>query len=454
MLFVNVGHDWNMSDVPGIVPPFDMALLAGIARQYCEVAAIDLYVDPHALPEAMLDLPDIVVVSVCGNNQLASTYLMPFAAAVVKQIREIRGASVKIFLFGTHVAALPELSIQQTGADGCLRGDGMADVATLASGHEVASFATESIPLPAWDLLPWKKYRAHNWHGFGEASRQPYGMIWTSLGCPWGCKFCCITTLHPRPVRYASERQIRVQAEWWARQGVRMFKFYDEQFLLPQGEAGDQRLDMVASVVRPFSVPGKWNIWTFTRTDTISAYRLDVMRAMNVRWMAYGFETASTKLLNSNGVAKNNFADAIKVAQITRQADLNIGADFVVGLPNETPADFLATLNMIMTICPEWLNIYPVVNYPGSGMWDGATPNSVEGWYSYGPLSPKCKAAGTGIVSPSDVVRWRDWIWQTYMTSPKYLRRLQDRFGVTAMRDMMKWTRNVLPRVDDMEATP
>ena len=45
---------------------------------------------------------------------------------------------------------------------------------------------------PRLDLLPIEKYRAHNWLAWGYPSRSPYGAIFTSIGCPFSCQFCCI----------------------------------------------------------------------------------------------------------------------------------------------------------------------------------------------------------------------------------------------------------------------
>ena len=64
----------------------------------------------------------------------------------------------------------------------------------------------DEIPMPAWDLLPMEKYRAHNWHCFDHIEeRQPYAVLYTSLGCPFDCSFCCINALFGKHmIRYRS----------------------------------------------------------------------------------------------------------------------------------------------------------------------------------------------------------------------------------------------------------
>ena len=44
------------------------------------------------------------------------------------------------------------------------------------------------VPGQAWDLLDMTRYRAHNWHCFGNLeARAPYASLQTSLGCPFTC---------------------------------------------------------------------------------------------------------------------------------------------------------------------------------------------------------------------------------------------------------------------------
>ena len=48
------------------------------------------------------------------------------------------------------------------------------------------------MPGIAWDHSPMDLYRAHNLHCFGGLTRKPYASIYTTLGCPYRCGFCCI----------------------------------------------------------------------------------------------------------------------------------------------------------------------------------------------------------------------------------------------------------------------
>ena len=70
------------------------------------------------------------------------------------------------------------------------------------------------LPGMAFDLLPMKNYRAHNWHCFDRIhERQPYASVYTSLGCPFRCSFCCITEHQGRDVVSRSEGSILREIE-------------------------------------------------------------------------------------------------------------------------------------------------------------------------------------------------------------------------------------------------
>ncbi|MHC4062628.1 MAG: B12-binding domain-containing radical SAM protein, partial [Planctomycetota bacterium] len=89
----------------------------------------------------------------------------------------------------------------------------------------------DELPMPAWDLLPMKKYRAHNWHCFGNiTTREPYGVIYTSLGCPFNCSFCCINAIFgKRGIRHRSPEKVVDEIDFLVNNfGIRNIKIIDE----------------------------------------------------------------------------------------------------------------------------------------------------------------------------------------------------------------------------------
>ena len=158
---------------------------------------------------------------------------MPAAGAVCKALKEL-DPSQKVLLVGGHVAAIPERTLREEAADFVAGGEGLVALTELLTalkagdrdlgkvsdlyyrdggapsavgrGRVVAPTKKaplvqnldEQMPGIAWDLLPMDKYRAHNWHCLGDVNRagelvrSPYVAIYTTLGCPFKCTFCCI----------------------------------------------------------------------------------------------------------------------------------------------------------------------------------------------------------------------------------------------------------------------
>ena len=113
------------------------------------------------------------------------------------------------------------------------------------AGPPLVSRPRREMPGVAWDLLPMERYRAHNWHCLGGLDRQPYAALYTTLGCPYHCSFCCIQAPFKSGERAAGLQRRRNSYRYWSpsgssqqidmlvkRYGVRNIKIADEMFVL------------------------------------------------------------------------------------------------------------------------------------------------------------------------------------------------------------------------------
>src|SRR4030095_5848734 len=151
-----------------------------------------------------------------GHQPSASTQNMTGASAIATAIKNAN-ADIPLLMVGGHVASLPERTLADEACDFVARDEGLCAIVDLLEGYcqtespdlgkvrglvyrdhgrPVSNTAAplvkdldNEMPGVAWDLLPMEKYRAHNWHCFGDLQRQPYAALYTTLGCPYHCSF-------------------------------------------------------------------------------------------------------------------------------------------------------------------------------------------------------------------------------------------------------------------------
>ncbi|WP_255542316.1 radical SAM protein [Azospirillum sp. INR13] len=214
------------STLTAIEPPLWCRLIGGYARDRGNsIVIIDAeaeHLTADQVAERIAELsPRLVAMVVFGHQPSASTQQMVGAGMTCRAIKA-RKPDQPIIIVGGHVAALPERTLREEAVDFACNSEGPVTVAQLLDAlreeepsldsveglvyRQADTDAIRSNLAPAlikdldgdlhgdvWDLLPMGQYRAHNWQCFGDlGSRQPYASIYTSLGCPYKCSFCCI----------------------------------------------------------------------------------------------------------------------------------------------------------------------------------------------------------------------------------------------------------------------
>lgn len=414
--------------------------------------------------------PTLTALVVYGHQPSASTQNMPAASAVCSALKR-RRPDGKVLLVGGHVAALPERTLLEEEADFVAGGEGLWTIVDLveclAAGEndlgkvrdlwhrdgrrvatgppaELTADLDTAVPEIPWDLLPMARYRAHNWHAFGQPSRVPYAAIYTTLGCPFKCTFCCIQA----PFR-AGERRSGIKSgvnsyRFWnpkkvvdeigtlvERYGVRNLKIADEMFVLNPRHVREI-CDLI--VDRKYDL----NIWAYARVDSVRDDMLDRLKRAGVNWLAFGVESASERVRDD---AHKSFAqDAVaRVLGRVRAAGINVIANYIFGLPEDDLATMRETLDMALALNCEFANFYCAMAYPGSELYRIALREGwrlPDSWSGYSQHSVDTLPLPTKYVTAGEVLAVRDRAFDAYYANPAYHDMIRRRFGTATFAEI------------------
>jgi len=447
-----------------IEPPMWAGLMAGHVRekgysvQILDADAENLSADEVA--EKVLETqPVLVGVVVSGTNPSASTMNMTGARKILEAVNE-KTPDVKTFLAGLHPSAIPETTMKTEHVDFLIEGEAFQALPLLLDavktgedlkrmtipglwyrfeGEIVSNPPAElvknldSLPMIAWDILPMNKYRAHNWHCFDDPyHRQPYAVIYTSLGCPYTCSFCCINAIFGKAgIRYRSPEKVLEEIELLVTTyGVRNIKIMDEMFVLNEKHV----MAICDGIIdRGYDL----NIWAYARIDTVNDRILAKLKTAGFNWLAYGIEAGNQSV--RSGVAKGRF-DTQRIADTirrTQQAGISVGGNYIFGLPDDTLETMRETLNLAIELNCEYANFYTAMAYPGSKLYADAIAaggaNLPELWEGYSQLGEETLPLPTRYLSSSEILKFRDDAFQIYYSSSKYLDMLRERHGAEAV---------------------
>ena len=492
LLLVNPGGRTSVyqglgSQLTAVEPPVWAGLIATFARG--RGYTVDI-LDANALNLAPEDIaqrvghaaPRLCAVVVYGHQPSASTQVMPAAGAACTAIKDI-SPQTKVLLVGGHVASLPERTLAEETVDFVCTGEGPYTITDLLRALRDGAQTYENVrglfyadgntlrrthPAPlvrnldaemagvAWDLLPMDRYRAHNWECFGGLDRQPYAALYTSLGCPYKCSFCCIQSPFKEGEREAgfspsantyrrwSTESVLAQIETLVTKfGVRNFKFADEMFVLNQKHV-ESICDGI--IERDYDL----NIWAYARVDSVKAGMVDKLKRAGINWLALGIEAANERVRDN---VQKGFGqeDIFRTVRVLRESGINVIANYIFGLPEDDLGSMQETLDLAGELNCEFANFYCAMAYPGSELYREAAREGWDlpgAWSGYSQHGIDTKPLPTKHLTAGQVLRFRDDAFHAYFTNPAYLDMVRAKFGEETVAEIREMTSHTLERMN------
>lgn len=461
----------------GLIASF--AQRRGVSVEVIDAEALGLSAEEVAEQVRQLN-PVLAVVVVYGHQPSASTQIMPAAGRVCRAVKEV-APDQPVLMIGGHVAALPERTLAEEETDFVAAGEGLQTLvelvaalrstqpnldkvrglwrregatAVLPPSAPLIKELDREIPGIAWELFPMDRYRAHNWHCFGGMERQPYAALYTTLGCPYRCTFCCIQAPFKAGEQAAGFRPDKNSYRYWSpetvlgqidvlvnRYGVRNIKIADEMFVLNR-----RHVSAICDgiIERGYDL----NLWAYARVDTVKDGMLDKLRQAGFRWLAFGIEAASDDV--RGGVDKSFDQDLIySTLDKVRQAGIHVIGNYIFGLPDDDLDSMQATLDLALELNCEFANFYSTMAYPGSPLYATALQAAwplPETWSGYSQHSVDSRPLPTKHLAADEVLQFRDEAFQRYFSDPSYLKRVEQVFGPQTVREIREMTLHKLPR--------
>ena len=478
IVFINPGDRKSVfqdlgKDITAIEPPFQIASYAAYLRnEGFSVIIIDANAQnltPQMTAQKVKELnPILSAIIVYGNQPSASTQNMTISGKIATALK--RFSNTKVVIGGLHPSALPKHTLENEDVDFVIEGEEQIPLQELLSilksdknlnnvsglwyknNNEIKNNPkpklitdlNKYLPIAAWDLLDMPVYRAHNWHCFESINdRSPYGAIYTSVGCPYKCTFCCINTpFGGAGIRYRSPELVVQEITLLNKNyGIKNIKIIDEMFVL------DERHYMKI-VDLLIEADLDLNIWAYARVDTVHQNTLSKMRKAGFKWLALGIESANAKV--RDGASKKMRVSDIKgVIDEIHKADIKIIANFIFGLPDDTKESMRETLDMAKELNCEFGNFYCAMAYPGSQLYNNAIEKCLklpDEWLGYSQHAYVMQPLPSNTVSARDIVQFRDDAFHEYNENPKYLAMLEKKFGIEVKEHMQEITKTRLKR--------
>lgn len=468
----------------GIEPPIWAGLIANnlrknkVSLELLDTNALKMSPEQTALYVANKK-PKLVVIVIYGHNPSSSTQTMPSARQITQAIKK-QSTKQKVIFVGGHVTALPRKTLQEEECDFVCTGEGPTTILKLLdklkcneeSFYNVPSLCftdnngeilitkpaqlisnlDQELPGVAWDLLPMKNYRAHNWHGFTSDSRENYASIYTTLGCPFNCSFCCIqapfkesesvSNIKNNSYRKWSPSFVLDQIDILVKTyKVKNLKIADELFIMDKKHVTEICKGLIE---RNYNL----NIWAYSRVDTLSEEMVRLFKAAGINWVCLGIEAADEIVKKD---MQKFFRDSVleKNIRLLKDHKINIIGNFIFGLPEDTEASLQNTLQLAKNLNLDYANFYCSMPYPGSQLYKNAIKENLplpKEWSGYSQHSYETLPLPSRNLTGPEILKFRDQAFNDYFTDPNFLAHITKKFGNRFEEEIIEITKIKLKR--------
>jgi radical SAM superfamily enzyme YgiQ (UPF0313 family) len=263
-----------------------------------------------------------------------------------------------------------------------------------ATGREVINPARvvledlDKLPVPAWDMLPLKKYwdlsRPHGGQ-FPPGQRIQYATLQTSRGCPYSCLYCHISEETEDSVsgavgrfRMKSIDRVLHEVQTLKDLGAEYLFFEDDSLFAKKKRAYELFRLLREAKLKLLDVNGI-NICHLQKNYGgklgIDYEFLETLAEAGFTTLTLPFESANQRMIDKYATAKWNVekTDTKALIEACSKVGIKTAGNYMIGYPDETLEEIQNTILMCKRHVEQGMNhghFFAVVPFPGTKLFD------------------------------------------------------------------------------------
>lgn len=380
------------TNITGIYPPLGLAYIASALRDAgYHVSLLDNHIlrlhNNSLQSEIKRIAPDVALLS-------SMTPSWPGLIALSRLIKDILPQTI-IGAGGPHLSVYPKESLSYKTIDFGVYGEGELTILEILRKIQEAKGLDEvkgvifrkngkiivnsprgeidnldSVPFPAIDLLPYKRYVA-------LLVKNPFFTMVTSRGCPYHCNFCFqgyLGSYRARsPENVVEEIEILVN-----KYKIREIITFDETFAVEE-----ERALKICELIRKKRLSFKWDIRT--RVDLLSRDLLKSFRSAGASRIHLGIESGNQDILKRmrKGI---DISEIIEKINLAKRIGFELRGYFMLGFPGETRRSICRTIEFAKSLPLDWASFTVTIGLPGTEIYRDAVESGyfcLDYWREY-----------------------------------------------------------------------
>lgn len=371
---INTRLPESLNEVQGIYPPLGLAYIAAnLEKNGFDVKILDVQVLNLLSKEAKKAIID------AKADVVGITCMTPNFHGALEAARFAKESGAIVVLGGPQISTYPKESIDFDFIDYAIEGEGeeaflkfvkaiqnKSPVNTIGglvykengkiySNGPVIVKDLNSIPMPAWHLLPMEKYKC-------IITERPFITMVTSRGCPYRCGFC-FKSYTDKTNRRHNPKTIVDEIEYCIKKyKIREVMFYDDTFTLKR-----EHVEGICNEILKRRIKIKWE--APTRLNVVDEKLLKLMKKAGCFRLRYGIESGDPRILKvmNKGISLNL---AKKVFKLSKKVGIQRFAYFIIGYYSDTEDSIKNTINFAKELDPDWVMFTAATPLPKTNLFE------------------------------------------------------------------------------------